>query len=148
MVQSRKAKRTRKSLSSPSPLTDPELECKVKHQGPCIMSDSWRLPGLYSPWDSPGQNTGVASLFLLRGIFPTQGLNLGLLHCRRILYQLSYQGKSRFIIFSVFGSHNPHEYLSILKKKKSNSFLVKTKISRPKLGLSVLCFTSAPFRTA
>ena len=41
--------------------------------------------------DSPGQNTGVGSLSLLQGIFPTQGSNGGLLHCRQILYQLSYQ---------------------------------------------------------
>ena len=47
---------------------------------------------LYSPWDSPGQNTGVSSLSLLQGIFPTQGSNPGILHCRRILYQLSHQG--------------------------------------------------------
>jgi len=43
-----------------------------------------------SPWNSPGQNTG--SLFLLQGIFPNQGLNPGLLHCRWILYQLSNKG--------------------------------------------------------
>ena len=42
--------------------------------------------GLYSPWDSPGQNTGVGSCSLLQGIFPTQESNRGLLHCRRILY--------------------------------------------------------------
>ena len=47
---------------------------------------------LYSPWNSPGQNTGVGSLSLLQGIFPTQGSNLGLLHCRQILYQLSHKG--------------------------------------------------------
>ena len=35
---------------------------------------------------------GVGSLSLLQGIFPTQGSNPGLLHCRHILYQLSYQG--------------------------------------------------------
>ena len=46
----------------------------------------------YSPWNSPGQNTGVGSLSLLQGIFPTQGLNPGLLRCRQILYQLSYEG--------------------------------------------------------
>ena len=40
----------------------------------------------YSPWNSPGQNTGVGSLSLSQGIFPTQGSNPGLLHCRRILY--------------------------------------------------------------
>ena len=46
----------------------------------------------YSPWNSPGQNTGVGSLSLLQGIFPTQGSNPGLPHCRWILYQLSHKG--------------------------------------------------------
>ena len=46
--------------------------------------------GPYSPWNSPGQNTGVGSLSLLQRIFPTQGSNSGLLNCRQILYQLSY----------------------------------------------------------
>ena len=45
-----------------------------------------------SPWNSPGQNTGVGSLFLLQQIFPTQESKKGLLHCRWNLYQLSYQG--------------------------------------------------------
>ena len=53
---------------------------------------SRRLHGLYSPWNSPGQNTGVGSLSLRQGIFPTQGLNPGLPHCRWILYQLSHKG--------------------------------------------------------
>ena len=44
---------------------------------------------LYSPQDSPGQNTAVGSLSLLQQIFPTQGSNRGLLHCGWILYQLS-----------------------------------------------------------
>ena len=44
------------------------------------------------PWNSPGQNTGVCSLSLLQGIFPTQGLNPGLSCCRQILYTLSNQG--------------------------------------------------------
>ena len=48
-----------------------------------------RPHGLYSPWNSPGQNTGLGSLSLLQGIFPTQGLNPGLPHCRWILCQLS-----------------------------------------------------------
>ena len=46
--------------------------------------------GLYSPWNSPGQNTGVRRLSLLQGIFLTQELKWGLLHCRQIIYQLSY----------------------------------------------------------
>ena len=47
---------------------------------------------VYSPWDSPGQNTGVGSCSLVEGNFPTQGSNPGLLHHRQILYHLSHQG--------------------------------------------------------
>ena len=47
--------------------------------------------------NSPGQNTGVGSLSLLHGIFPTQGSNPGLPHCRRILYQLSHKGSPRIL---------------------------------------------------
>ena len=61
-----------------------------------VMSNSSRPHGLYSPWNSPGQNTGVGSLSLLQGIFPTQGSNLGLPHCRRILYQLSHKRSPLF----------------------------------------------------
>ena len=57
-----------------------------------FVSDSLQPHGLYSPWNSPGQNTGVGSCSLLQGIFPTQGLNPDLLHHRQILYQLSHQG--------------------------------------------------------
>ena len=97
-----------------------------------VVPDSLWPHGLYSPWNSPGKNTGVdspfpspgdlpnpgieprspslqadswpaepqrkpkntemGSLSLLQGIFPTQGSNRGLLHCRQILYQLSYEG--------------------------------------------------------
>ena len=64
-----------------------------------------------SPWNSPGQNTGVSSCFLLQGIFPTQGLNPGRLHCRRILYQL-LQGKPwrsmRQNKYAKLLSTNPH----------------------------------------
>ena len=56
-----------------------------------VLSDSLRPHGLYSPWNSPGQNTGVGSLFLLQGTFPTQGLNLDILHYRQILYQLNHK---------------------------------------------------------
>ena len=45
---------------------------------------------LYRPWNSLGQDNGVVSLSLLQGIFPTQGSNPGLPHCRRILHQLSH----------------------------------------------------------
>ena len=58
-----------------------------------VMFDSLQPHGLYSPWNSPGQNTGVGSLCLLQGIFLTQESNWGLLNCSWILYQLSYQGR-------------------------------------------------------
>ena len=47
---------------------------------------------LLCPWNSPTKNTGVGCHSLLQGLFPTPGLNLGLLHCREILYHLSYEG--------------------------------------------------------
>ena len=58
-----------------------------------LFATSW----LHSPWNSPGQNTGVGSLSLLQGIFPTQGSNPGLLHCRWILYQLSHKGSPKIL---------------------------------------------------
>ena len=60
----------------------------IKPRSPILHVDS--LPN--ELWISPGQYTGVSSLSLLQGIFPTQGLNLSPPHCRWILYQLSYQG--------------------------------------------------------
>ena len=104
------------------------------------MADSLWSHGLYSPWNSPGRNTGVSSLSLIQGIFPTrdqtqvsctagrfftswatreaqehwsvclsflqqmfpiQESNWGLLHCRRILYQLSYQGSPNNILINL-----------------------------------------------
>ena len=60
------------------------------------MSDSLQPCGLLPtrllcPWDSPGKNTRVGCHSILQGIFPTQGSNLGLPHCRQILYYLSHR---------------------------------------------------------
>ena len=61
-----------------------------------IVSDPlWPID--YSPWNSPGQNTGVGSLSPLQGIFLTQGSNPGLPYCRCILYQLSHKGSPRIL---------------------------------------------------
>ena len=60
-----------------------------------VVSNSLQPHGLYSPWNFPGQNTGVGSLSLLQGIFPTQRSNPDLPHCRWILNQLSYKGSPR-----------------------------------------------------
>ena len=59
-----------------------------------VVSDSvtpWTVAcRLLHPWDSLGKNTGVGCHFLLQGVFPTQGSNLGLLHCKQILHHLSH----------------------------------------------------------
>ena len=68
---------------------------KSESEGRSVVSDSLWPHGLYSPWNSPGQNTGVGSLSLLQGIFPTEGSNPGLLHCRWILYHLSHKRKPK-----------------------------------------------------
>ena len=67
-----------------------------------VVSDSLRPHILYSPWNSPSQNTGVGSLSLLQGIFSTQGSNPGLLHCRRILYQLCHKESPRILEWAAF----------------------------------------------
>ena len=61
---------------------------KSESESHSVVSDSFRP----MDWNSPGQNTGMGSLSLLQVIFPTQGSKPGLLHCRRILYQLSHKG--------------------------------------------------------
>ena len=72
-----------KPFPSPGDLANPGIEPK----SPTLQADSL-------PAEPPGKpkNTGVGSLYLLQQIFPTQELNQVLLHCRWILYQLSYQG--------------------------------------------------------
>ena len=50
---------------------------------------------LLRPWDFLGKSTGVGYHFLLQRIFPTQGSNLGLPHCRQMLYHLSHQGSHK-----------------------------------------------------
>ena len=60
-----------------------------------VLSESLQPHGLYSPWNSPGQNTGVGSISLLQGIFPTLWLNPDLPYCRQILYHLSHKGSPK-----------------------------------------------------
>ena len=71
-------------VSPPGGLPNPG----IKSKSPVSRANS--LPS--EPPDMP-KNTGVGSLSFLQGIFPTQELNWGLLNCRRIIYQLSYQGR-------------------------------------------------------
>ena len=74
-----------------------------------VVSYSLKPHGLYCPWKSPSQNTGVGSLSLLQGIFPTQELNLGLLYCWWILYQLELPGKPS-IVYCATASVSIHLY--------------------------------------
>ena len=73
-------------------LSDVLRSSKLESESRSVVSDSLRPHGLYSPWNSLGQNTGVGSLSVFQGIFPTQGWNPGLQHCRQILYRLSRKG--------------------------------------------------------
>ena len=90
---------------------------KSESESCSVVSDSLWPCGLYSPWNSPGQNTGVGSLSLLQGIFPTQGSNPGLLHCRQILYQLSHKGSQRILEWVAYpfsrGSSQPRIWTGI-----------------------------------
>ena len=62
-----------------------------------VVSNSLQTHGLYSAWNSPGQDTRMGSGSFLQGIIPTQGSNPGLPHSRQILYQLSHQGSPRIL---------------------------------------------------
>ena len=72
--------------------------CLVNQSCPTLWDPmDCSLPGSSVHGDSPGKNTGVGCHALLQGIFPTQGLNPGLLHYRQILYSLSHQGSPRIL---------------------------------------------------
>ena len=78
--------------------------CLSACQVPSVVSDSLRPHApqparLLCPWDSPGKNNGVSSHSLLQGIFPTQGSNPRLLHCRHILSRLSHMEARRMQSF-------------------------------------------------
>ena len=93
----------------------------------------WYPHRLHSPWDSPDQNPGVGTHSLPQGIFPTQGSNPDLEHCRWILYQLSHKG-------------SPNVYKSVSQilhgiclyvKKKTHNILSWTSDLTSMLGFNV-----------
>ena len=90
------------------------MKVKVSHS---FVSDSLWPHGLYSPCNSPGQNTGVGSLSYLQGIFPIQWWNPGLPHCRWIFYQLSWKGSQKITIKSYKTENVP---------SMTNFFLINT----------------------
>ena len=89
----------------------------VKWSESCsVVSDSLR-PHRYTVLGILGQHAGVGSLSLLQGIFPTQGSNPGLPHCRRILYQLSHEGNSTILEWVAYpffsGSSQPRNQTGV-----------------------------------
>ena len=73
------------------------IVCRLFCSRNSVVSNSLQHQGQYSPWNSPGQNTGVGSLSLLQGIFPAQGLDPGLPYRKWILYQPSHKGSPRIL---------------------------------------------------
>ena len=84
--------------------------CLVAQSCPLCDPMDWSPPGSSVYGDFPGKNTGVCCHALLQGIFLTQGLNSDLLHCRQILYQLSYND-----ILHIY-AYNIYIYISAIKK--------------------------------
>ena len=76
-----------------------------------ILCDSTDCSPPGCSWNSPGKNTAVGCHFLLQGIFPIQGSNSGLLHCRQILYHWSHQispyNKHNKCLFNQNGGDSP-----------------------------------------
>ena len=101
-------------MPSAADLPDPGIKLGF----PALQADS--LPA--EP-QGKSKNTGVGSLALLQGIFPTQELNQGVLHCRWILYQLSYQGSLKVDIGGIY----LNLIKAIIKDKPTANIIIKGK---------------------
>ena len=91
-------------------------------------------PGFSLHGDSPGKNTGVGCHALLKGIFPIQGSNPGLLHCRQILYHLSHQGSPRileWVAYPLSRGSSWHRNQTRLSCTACLSFRYLTGLSKP-----------------
>ena len=118
-----------------------------RSRSPAVQAD----PLLSEP---PGKpiNTGVASLSLLQGVFPTQESSQGLLHCRRILYQLSHQGSPSYItglhfaIFMIFWKIVSFSCVPIIEPTWLFSRVFYLKTSFPSVYASE-CFINDLYKT-
>ena len=94
------------------------LQHESKSESHSVMSNSLRPHGLYSSWNSPGQNTGVGSSFLLQVIFPTQGLNPGVFFplVGRFFTSWAHQGSPRipeWVAYPFCGSSQPRNQTGV-----------------------------------
>ena len=121
--------------------------CSESESRSVVSDSSWPL-GLYSPWNSLGQNTGVVVFSPLQGIFPTQGLSSGLPHCRQILSQLSHQGSSWYrsgphLNLKTWEAGEPAVEVPVLVQGRNN-FPAQEQSGRDHSRLSRLLFYSGP----
>ena len=94
----------------------------------------WQPTRLLCPWDSLGKNTGGGCHFLLQGIFLPQGLSLGLLHCRQVLYHLSYQGGLRgHTYISYYKAQLLHTLKQCFVSDEGSCFTMFFKVERPEM---------------
>ena len=98
-----------------------------------VVLDSLQPHGLYSPWNSPGQNAGVGSRSLLQGIYPTQESNPGLPHCRRImLSQISQAEKNKCCMISLTYRIQKNPLVYRTKKRQIHRYENKLVVTRGK----------------
>ena len=90
-------------------------------------------------WDFPGKNTGVGCHFLLQGIFPTQGLNLGLPHCRQMLYRLSHHGSCGKTKCSINAGHQARSPGQLMLKPSDRFTLLKARWGREIANMWSVC---------
>ena len=114
-----------------------DTQMKVKVSFHLVMSSSLQPHGLYRPWNSPGQNTGVGSLSLLQRIFSTLGQNPGLLHLQADSLPTELSGKPRYADDTTLMAESKEELKSLLNKVKEESEKagLKLNIQKPKTGI-------------
>ena len=115
-----------------------------------LFATPWSPPGSSVPGDSPGKNTRVGCHALLQGIFPTQGANPGLLHCRQILYRLSHQESPRILEWVAYafsrGSFQPRDQTQVSHIAEDS--LPAEPPGKPKnTGVGSLCLLQQMFLT-
>ena len=116
-----------------------------------VMSDCWQFHGLYParslcPWNSPGKNTGMGCHSLLQGIFLTQGLNPGLLHCRQMFFSAEATREAHYILRAAMNTVTLSEpklkpsvppQASILLRDNSQHLVNLLKLANSRLGFSL-----------